>query len=243
MAFPKNPTDGQKFKNYEYNSADGIWEFNPHYGMYDDMPAENARELVYNNTSIFEKDGYYWYKDRFSSSPLRIYSDMTTDWGGWMRIFSWDHDRDGISELQPYTEANDVQVYRQDKSQLYFSGGYGHNVFYSFPVLPSNFGEIKFIINIRHYSMEGSGFYFWGEANDSSVLDIMCKSSSAANNSPHFPKTCSDQSYNSSITENIDTTIIKKFSKQINSINMAWYMSDNASGDRVYIYDFEIWVR
>lgn len=241
MAFPSNPSDGQKFKNYQYNSSEGIWEFNPHYGMYQDMPAENARELVYNNTTVFEKDGYFWYKDRFSSSPLRIYSDMTTDWGGWMRIFSWNHEKNGIEDLQPYTQANNMQVYKQDKNSLYFSGGSGNDLLYTFPILPSNFGELKFIVNIHHYSMEGSGFYFWAEG--SNTIDIMCKSSSEANNSSYFPKTCSDQSYNSSITETIDTTIFKNSLSDIDSVNMAWYMSDNGSGDRVHIYEFEIWVR
>ena len=84
--------------------------------------------------------------------------------------------------------------------------------------------------------MEDSGFYWWIIDMNDQIIKIECRGSNTANgNNLYFPVNPDNLDYNVSISETIDQTYIIDVPVGIKSVNMAFYMADDGSGDRAYI--------
>ncbi len=82
MAFPTNPTNEQIYKNYYYDSTNGLWQFKT---ALDGSSKKNAAPSGYylKNKYPTKPSGWYWIQSQFMPNPLFMYVDMTEEGGGY----------------------------------------------------------------------------------------------------------------------------------------------------------------
>lgn len=143
------------------------------------------------------------------------------------------------ANLAKYVETNDLQVYKSDGNKIYFSGGTGQHLVYSFP-LDVDSKEVSFSIHYYGYAMDDSGFFWYVEDADDKLVKIECRGSDQAHATWKAPQDCENTTYNTSITETINKTYNISVPNGAKNLKMIFSMNDNGTGDRAYIYKLAI---
>lgn len=233
--------ENNRFRNV-YLKEDGIrlgeeskdLTFNPHNFVY-------AVSSDHDDVSAFPKGAIILHQETGEAIIKKSTGDFSnyTYVDDWKNVINISNGSMTTTNLAKYVETKDVDVYRSDGNKIYFSGGSGSHLVYSFP-LDVDSKEVSFSIHFYGYSMEGSGFYWYVEDADGKLIKIECRGSAGAHNSWKAPENCDNTNYNSTVSETIKKTYIVTVPNGAKKLKMVFFMNDNSSNDRAYIHSLGI---